>query len=149
MRFPSLPGLVAAPGPNQIDPAGDWAHPKPGATPYAALVPAVDRDGNDLGGLKLPDMAAPLGTYTGFNLYKAPHPEGEMCDRDGSFLAFARGDADRAAGDPRASLAARYGSRERYVALVEVSAGRLVRERLLLAEDAERYVARAKAMPGF
>jgi len=149
LRFPSLPGLVAAPGPNQIDPAGDWVHPKQGATPYAALVPAVDRDGNDLGGLKLPDMAAPLGTYTGFNLYKAPHPEGEMCDRDGSFLAFARGDADRAAGDPRASLAARYGSRERYVALVEASAGRLVRDRLLLAEDAERYVARAKAMPGF
>jgi hypothetical protein len=72
-----------------------------------------------------------------------------LCDRDGSFFPFARTDADRAAGDSRASLAARYGSRDRYVTLVEAAAAQLVRERLLLDEDAERYVAAAKSVPAF
>jgi hypothetical protein len=100
----------------------------------------VDSDGNDRAGLKLPDIAVPLGTYTGFNLYKPPYPAGEMCDRDGSFLPFASTDAQRASGDPRPSLAARYASRAHYVALVREAAQRLVAERLLLPEDADRYV---------
>jgi hypothetical protein len=88
---------------------------------------------------------AALGTYTGFNLYKAPYPEGEMCDRDGSFLPFARSEAEKTPGDPRRSLVERYGTREQYVARVAAEATRLVRERLLLPEDADHYVAEAKS----
>jgi hypothetical protein len=109
----------------------------------------VDRDGNELAGLRLPDIVVPLGTYTGFNLYKSPFPVGEMCDRDGSFLAFARTDADRARGDNRKSLAARYGDRMRYEVLVAAAARQLVHDRLLLPEDAERYIAEAKAIQLF
>jgi hypothetical protein len=145
LGFPPLPGFVVAAAPDSIDPPGEWVHPERVATPYVALVPAVDRDGNDLGGLRLPDIAVPLGTYTGFNLYKSPFPAGEMCDRDGSFLAFARADADRASGDNRKSLATRYGDRARYAALVASAARQLVHDRLLLPEDADRYIKQAKA----
>jgi hypothetical protein len=147
LHFPALPGFVVASAPNAIVPEGDWAHPTPGESPYRPLVPAVDDDGNDRAGLLLPDIAVPLGTYTGFNLYKAPYPEGEMCDRDGSFLPFARSEADKAPGDPRRSLVLRYGTRDNYVALVSAAAARLVRERLLLPEDAEHYVSEAHAVP--
>ena len=57
---------------------------------YMALVPAADADDNDRAGLRLPDVAVPLGTHTGFNVYKAPAIAGEMCDRDGSYLPFGR-----------------------------------------------------------
>ncbi len=146
LRFPALPGLMTAAAPNRIDPTGDWVHPVEAASPYAALVPAVDADGNDRAGLFLPDVAAPLGTHTGFNVYKPPFPAGEMCDRDGSFLPFATAAADKKPGDPRKSLVERYGSKDRYVAQVTAAAQKLVAERLLLAEDAARYVNEAKAV---
>ena len=146
LRFPALPGFATAAAPNRVDPVGDWVHPAAGKTPYAALVPAVDADGNPLGGLLLPDVAAPLGTHTGFNVYKAPAISGELCDRDGSFLAFARSTADKQPGDPRKSLSERYGTPSRYAARVEAAAKALVGNRLLLKEDADRYVAEAKAL---
>ena len=145
LHFPALPGFAVAPAPDAVVPEGDWVHPTPVESPYRPLVPAVDADGNDRAGLHLPDIAVPVGTYTGFNLYKAPYPEGEMCDRDGSFLPFARSDAEKVAGDPRRSLVERYGTREQYVAQVAAEASRLVRERLLLPEDADHYVAEAKS----
>ena len=62
--------------------------------------------GNEVDGILLPDVAVPLGTHTGWNLYKAPFPEGELCDRDGSFAAFAPTRAERESrGDPRPSTA--------------------------------------------
>jgi len=149
LGFPTLPGFVVAVAPDSIDPPGDWVHPKHVATPYVALVPAVDHDGNDLGGLRLPDIAVPLGTYTGFNLYKSPFPAGEMCDRDGSFLAFAPVRAELVSGDTRKPLAVRYGDRARYAALVAAAARQLVHDRLLLPDDADHYIKEAKAIQPF
>jgi hypothetical protein len=68
-----------------------------------------------------------------------------MCDRDGSYLPFAHAVADKVPGDPRKALVERYGSVERYAAEVEVAARALVVDRLLVKEDADRYVAEAKA----
>lgn len=142
LHFPTLPGFATAAAPNRIDPVGDWVHPVPGPSPYRALVPAVDADGNDRAGLRLPDVAVPWGTHTGFNVYKAPAISGELCDRDGSFLPFP---TTKTAGDPRRPLAERYGTVAHYAALVEATARALVKERLLLKEDADRYIAMAKA----
>ena len=146
LRFPPLPAFAVAKGPNGVDPVGDWVHPAAVKSPYVPLVPAVDADGNTRAGLKLPDVAVPLGTHTGFNLYKAPALSGEMCDRDGSFLPFPR---DKAYGDPRLSLTERYGTPARYAAKVAAAARALVADRLLLPEDADRYVAAAKGVAGF
>lgn len=146
LHFPALPGFAVAPAPDAVVLEGDWVHPMPVELPYRPLVPAVDADGNDRAGLHLPDVAVPIGTYTGFNLYKAPYPDGEMCDRDGSFLPFARSEAEKSPGDPRRSMVERYGTREQYVARVTAEATRLVSERLLLPEDADHYVAEAKSV---
>ena len=122
-------------------------HPKPeDGRQYRPLVTRVDADGNEAAGIRLPDIAVPLATYTGWNLYKSPFPEGELCDRDGSYLPFARTRAERErSGDPRPSLEERYGGREAYVAKLAEAARQLVAERLLLQEDADRYVEAAKA----
>jgi len=128
----------------------DWINP-PEAGPsrfYQTHVSAVDADGNEIAGIRLPSIAVPLGTYTGWNLYKAA--PSEMADRDGSFIAFAATRAERvAAGDPRPSLAERYGSREAYAAKVEAAAAALVAERLLLPEDAASFVAAARSCDRF
>ena len=105
----------------------------------------VDGDGNEVAGIRLPAIAVPLGTHTGWNVYREPFPDGELCDRDGTFVAFARTRAERlATGDPRPSLEERYGSHAAYVARVEAATAALVGARLLLAEDADRIRAAAR-----
>ena len=84
---------------------------------YDTYVSAVDDDGNEIAGIRLPPIAVPLGTYTGWNVYRA-QPQ-ELADRDGSLIPFARTRAERVAtGDPRPSLEERYGDRTAYVAKV-------------------------------
>ena len=96
----------------------------------------------------LPDIAVPLATYSGWNEYKPPYPKGELADRDGSCLPFPADKAAReAAGDPRLSIAERYASGSDYVAKVQGVVTALSRDRLLLAEDAERYLERARREP--
>jgi Alpha/beta hydrolase domain len=110
---------------------------------YPTLVPKVTADGIDMAGIQLPDIAVPLGTYTGWNLLvSAPKDE---CTAMGSFIPFATTKAQRlAVGDPRPSLEERYATHSRYVQAVEAAAARLVTERLLLPEDASAYVEAAR-----
>jgi hypothetical protein len=151
LAFPAVPGMAVARETNQLVVYGDWIDPRPEpAKSYRVLVPRVDGDGNEVAGIRLPDIAVPLATYTGWNLYKAPFPEGELCDRDGSFVPFATTRAERERrGDPRLSLEERYGSVDAYARRVEAVVAELVKARLLLPEDAERYVAASKARPAF
>jgi hypothetical protein len=149
IRMPAVPGFALPPGANQITPPVDWVDPPARIDNfYGALVCAVDADGNEVAGIRLPPIAVPLGTYTGWNVYRAQ--PGELADRDGSLIPFARTKEEReAAGDPRPSLAERYGSREAYVAAVEAAAAALVAERLLLPADAAAYVAAAEVCDRF
>jgi hypothetical protein len=133
-----------------VTPLDDWIAPTEGTRAYRTLVSQVDEDGNELAGVRLPDIAVPRATYTGWNLYKAPYPEGELCDRDGSYAPFANTAAERMrTGDPRPSLAERYGDPAHYVQRVRAAADALVADRLLLAEDAARLVARAQQAEPF
>jgi hypothetical protein len=112
---------------------------------YRPLVPQVDADGNETSGILLPEVAVPLGTYTGWNLYRKPYPEGELCDRFGTFAPFAATRAERETnGDPRPSLEERYGDHAGYVRRFEQAVKKLVAERLLLAEDGAALVAAAR-----
>ncbi len=141
IALPAVPGLTPPSVANDVAPLADWTQPQPPARTWRALVPQMDADGNERAGIRLPDIAVPRGTFTGWNLYAAPYPEGEIADRDGTFLAFAETRAAReAVGDPRPSLAERYADAAAYAAAVRDCAATLQRERLLLAEDAERYV---------
>ena len=149
--FPIIPGVTVVREANAVARFKDWVHPRrEGGKQYVPLVAKVGADGNEVAGLRLPDIAAPLATYTGWNAYKAPFPEGEICDRDGSYAPLAKAKAERlASNDPRPSLEELYGGRERYVAAITAAAKALVEDRLLLPEDAERYIAVAKAETAF
>jgi hypothetical protein len=109
-----------------------------------SLVPQIDADGNEVAGIESPLVANPLGTYTGWNRTASGFATGLPCGFSGGFIPFAATRAERlASGDPRPSLEERYGTHDAYVRGVRASAQRLVRERVLLSEDAARIVAAA------
>jgi hypothetical protein len=110
------------------------------------LVPKVDADGNDVGGVPSVLLQAPLGTYTGWNVTSSGFDKGRICLLNGGFIPFAKTKAERtASGDPRRSLEERYGSHSAYVDVVKAAAEKAVAERFLLREDADRLIAEATA----
>jgi hypothetical protein len=118
--------------------------PKVGA-PYGSLVSAVDQDGNEVAGIALPEVAVPLATHTGWT---RRHPniggEQQLLVFAGGTLPFAVDEAERqASGDPRASITARYPSKQAYLERVQQAAEQLVAERYLLAEDVAVCLAQA------
>ena len=144
VALPKVPALTRPRAANDVLPLVDWTNPQPPSRAWRALVPQVDADGNEPAGIRLPDVSVPRGSFTGWNLYRAPYPDGELADRDGTFLAFTATRAEReAARDPRPSLAERYADATAYATAVRTCVEALQRDRLLLAEDAERYVAAA------
>ena len=147
LLFPAIPGVAVARKVSEFGVLTDWTKPAMDMRkPYRPLVTNVDTDGNETSGIRLPEIAVPLGTFAGWNLYKAPYVDGELCDRDGTYIPFAATRAEREArNDPRASLEERYGTQAAYVRKVEDAAQKLVAERLLLKEDAERLIAKAKS----
>lgn len=109
---------------------------------YVVLVPGSDRDGNDVGTILPPEVAVPLATYTGWNLRRREvGAEGMLANLMGSYVPFARTKEERqASGDPRPSIAERYGSFDRYRRRYAVGCAELVRRRLLLPDEAERLI---------
>lgn len=107
-------------------------------SPYPALVPKTDSDGNDIAGIRLPEVAVPVATYTGWGLRGDAEDDG--CDGAGQKIDFAQTKAAReVAGDPRLSIEERYPTHQDYVSRVEKVANELRRERYLLDEDVQRY----------
>jgi hypothetical protein len=116
--------------------------PRIGTARYGALVPQVDLDGNDIGGVRAVYVQVPIGTYTGWNLVRDDWFANGFCPLSGSFIPFAATKAERErTGDPRPSLEERYPTKQVYVAAVRKAAESLVAERLLLPEDAARLIA--------
>jgi hypothetical protein len=114
--------------------------------PYRVLVPTADADGNDLPGVRSPDLTVPLGTSLSWNPRAAGYAEGDQCVSQGSFVPFATTEAERAqSGDPRQSLQERYPSRADYVARVREAALGLKEQGFALDEDVERLVQRAQS----
>ena len=59
--------------------------------PYPAWVSAVDACGNELGGLRMPDVAVPVATHTGFNPRHAESGgDGQILEYLGSTIPLAR-----------------------------------------------------------
>jgi hypothetical protein len=113
------------------------------------LAPKVDADGNELGGVPVVLLGAPLGTYLGWNITASgarPFHQGQICNYVGGMVPFARTAAQRqASGDPRPSLEERYRSHDGYVEAVRQAAGRAQQAGFLLKDDAERLVREAAA----
>jgi hypothetical protein len=145
VRFPER--LVR---PTRLDFGPDYARgiaaypPKSGES-YKTYVSAVDRDGNEVGGIRPPELETPLATMTGWN---TRHPEtggaGDLMSMNGSTLPFPLTRADRErTGDPRLSIAERYASKAAYLERVREATRKLIAERYVLAEDLEAVVDRA------
>src|SRR3954468_20427604 len=149
VRMPAVPGFAAPPQANRIAAPVDWIDPPASVDNFSsARVCAVDADGNEIAGIRLPPIAVPLGTYTGWNVYRATLCE--LCDRDGSLIPFARTSGERhASGDPRPSLDERYGNRPAYVAQVRAAADSLVAARLLRPSNAASCVRAAESCDRF
>jgi hypothetical protein len=114
---------------------------------FVGRVPAVDEAGNDRAGIRLPEIAVPLATHTGWN-YRKPSigaPD-RLATEIGSYLPLPLTRADRErTGDGRKSIAERYAGLEDYLGRISLAAAALVNDRFLLAEDVPALIERAKA----
>jgi hypothetical protein len=179
MGFPTIPAAVAgagwrttAPEPGFINPVldYDWGPnfdpndatgvptllPPPIKRVIKMLVPRVDMDGNELGGVPTVLNDAPLGTYLGWNITDGrtspplaqyrPFHAGQLCDYVGGMIPFARTRAEReASGDPRLSLEERYTDHAGYVQAVRRAATNAVGQGFLLQPAADALIAQADA----
>ena len=109
---------------------------------YPTYVPKTDADGNDLAGIRLPDLTVPLATYAGWSL-RAGAQANDGCEGVGQMVPFSKTSAERvASGDPRLSIGERYPSFSAYSSAVTRAVEDLVARRLILREDASSAVTR-------
>lgn len=139
--FPDIPGADFPDAINGLRVTDYSVHPPAEGSPYPVFVPKVDADGNEVAGIRQPDVSVPLATYAGWNLAREGFAEGSLCSVIGSTIPFARTRSERqATNDPRLSIEQRYASHEEYVRAVEQAARQLVEKRLLLEDDVDLYV---------
>jgi hypothetical protein len=115
---------------------------------YSVLVPQVDEDGNERGGIALTEVAVPLGTYTGWNVTEPPLTGMRyLAGLLGSFVPFAETADERlAVADPRLSIAERYTTRQAYLGQVQAAAESLVEQRFLLPNDVPPLLQHSEAI---
>jgi hypothetical protein len=142
LEYPDIPGVqwpgADIPGSYRVDVSGP-------ATILPFLVSQVDGDGNEIGGIRLPEQVVPLGTYRGweFRSESAGLPT-SLVPYAGGYIPFARTRVERLQnGDPRPSVEERYASRADYMARVEEVANGLAQERYMLQEDVGAVVGAA------
>ena len=153
--WPDIAGAAAPEDyyqPFRLDPGPRWLTegvadqvPPVAGPAFQTLVPMVDADGNEVAGIRLPHVAVPLATYTGWNLRDASWGAGGMLTRwMGSYLAFPRTEEERARlRDPRRPVRERYPTHDAYVAEVERACRELVAGGYLLERDAAELVREA------
>ena len=147
LAFPAVPGVATSDrvhyayradyGPRFADEGIVTKEPPEIGRRFPIRVSAVDADGNETAGIRLPEVAVPLATYTGWNLFRAEAgPPDELSSMVGSFLPFPRTAGEReASGDPRPSVEERYASREDYLGRYTAAALELIDAGYLLGED--------------
>ncbi|WP_445619340.1 alpha/beta hydrolase domain-containing protein [Kushneria sp. Sum13] len=144
LKLPRINGTTPTPVVNGLQVMHHDTTPPTSGAAYPLRVPRVDADGIPQGGVRLPYVAAPLGTYWGWNLRAKGFGEGDLCSLDGSYLPFPSAPA---ASDRRAPVSARYKSRDDYRHAVQKAASQLVESRLMLPEDVDFVVDDAPAFP--
>jgi Alpha/beta hydrolase domain len=140
--FPNIPGIAYPSRIAQPTALKSEDMPPSKGTAYPVFVPKTDADGRDIAGIHLPTLEAPAATHTGWNLRKVGFSEGELCDNNGSMIPFAATREERLKiNDPRLSMAERYPNDGDRAAATAKAAQQLVRDRLLLEEDAGLFIA--------
>ena len=157
VKMPAVKGLTLVRAGNRFGPLGDWIDP-PGTRPmavaklagarlYGTRVSAVDADGNETAGIRLPPIAVPLATYTGWNVYA----RGRASCATATAPTSLRQDQGRARSGGRSAPLDRGALRlaRRLCGEGEGGGGCAGRERLLLPADAAAYVRAAEASDRF
>ncbi len=155
LRFPKLPAVNVAKTPHKAYRANYGPEfgtkgvvsqePPIIGKAFPILVPQVDADGNELAGIRMPELSVPLATYTGWNLFnERSGPPTVVSSMQGSFIPLARSKADRErAGDPRRAVDERYQGRADYLAQITKAARDLVQRGYVLEADVARIVDQA------
>ncbi len=138
LEYPDIPGVqwpMHQPGSYRIDAFGP-------ATVLPFLVSQVDGDGNEIGGVRLPEQAVPLGTYRGWAFRsESAGLTDTLVPYAGGYIPFARTRVERLQNsDPRPSIEERYSNRADYVRRVAEVANRMAQERQLLQEDVQPII---------
>jgi hypothetical protein len=108
---------------------------------YPSFVPKTDKDGNDIAGIRLPELTVPLATYTGWGL-RSGNWANDGCEASGQYIPFKATQAQRlASGDPRLSVQERYRTYKAYHDATIKAVDDLVKQRFMLCSDADDYVA--------
>ena len=146
VKFQAIPDVAS---PRRIAGPGQVRNGRVEMLPH--LVPQVDADGNDLAGIRVPDVSVPVATNTGWNFRsESVGGKDEIYNLLGSYIPFAMTKTDRdARKDPRLSLAERYRDRDDYLLKLRAAAQELVKSRHLLPEDVENVVKRGRAQWAF
>jgi len=111
---------------------------------YVVMASAIDADGNETAGVRVPDIAVPLGTHTGWNARRKGYAEGGICAL-GAYFPFVRTKKERVSlGDPRLSIEERYKDEEDYIRKVAGAVRRLCEQWLLLPEDVDPLIEEAR-----
>ena len=141
--FPTIPGYQFSPLYGKLQVVDFTQNPPSlvsGFAPYAIMLPRVNTDGNSVDGVVLPEVAVPVATYSGRNTRAAGYAQGELCYTLGSYMPFAKTEAERkASSDSRPSIAERYRDDLDYQSRLVAAAQQLVQDRLMLASDVEYY----------
>ena len=132
LDLPTIDGAVPAPVINRLQLRDHTTMPPTGGAEYRVLVPAVDADGIPQGGVKQPAVAAPLGTYWGWNLRAERFAPGQLCGLTGSYIPFPKTASNA---DSRRPLAERYVDAAAFEAAVSAAADELVAGGLMLPDD--------------
>ncbi len=132
-------------GPGEASGVGSFPA-RPLGDEYPCRVSAVDADGNELGGIRMPDVTVPVATHTGWNpRHASTGASDQLLEYLGSTIPFAVDRQTREArGDPRASLEERYRDAHDYLDRVREAAKQLATQGYLLAADVELCVRLAK-----
>ena len=141
IKFPAIPGVqwpLSVPGGYRADVVAPYS-----ALPF--LVPKVDADGNDMGGIRLPQQAVPLATLTGwqFRSERIGAPE-VLIAMAGAYIPLPKTRAEATKlRDPRQPIMTRYGSRAGYLQKIQAAADQLAQERYILKDDVPAIVREA------
>ncbi len=152
-KFPRIPGVVIPESfyhPYRLDPGPRWQQdgiadnvpPKTGPK-FVCLVPQVDEDGSEIAGIRLPEVEAPLATYTGWSM-RNPSFSNSLRRNAGAVRPLARTEEERQQnGDPRRSILERYPAKRDYLFKVMKSLFSLKKKRLIIDEDFDNLLKEA------
>ena len=144
LKLPTIDGQIASPPANLLRLRDHSKIPPEVGGSYGSLVPRVDDDGMPLGGVRQVQMAAPLGTYWGWNLRREGFAGGNLCGLTGSYISFPESASNS---DSRTPIPDRYDGADAYAASLESAAEDLVTQGFLLSADKELAIGAAPAWP--